>query len=176
MANHEVFFDADEIIVSKTDTKGKITYTNDVFMRVAGYREGELLGQPHSMIRHQDMPRCVFKLLWDTLGEGREIFAYVKNATKPGGYYWVFAHVTPSYDLNGRLIGYHSSRRVPNREALRVIEPLYRNLLSIENGQTNRKDGMNASFQELLGILKEKGLSYEEFIFSLNSRPDEVAA
>ena len=94
----ERFFDKDEIIVSKTDLKGRMTYCNDVFLRIAGYTEQELLGQPHSIIRHPDMPRCVFKLLWDTIGAGKEIFAYVINRAKNGDHYWVLAHVTPSRD------------------------------------------------------------------------------
>lgn len=164
----ELFFDEDEIIVSKTDIKGRITYANAVFMRLAGYTEGELLGQPHSLIRHQGMPRCVFKLLWDTLQAGNEIFAYVVNKAKNGDYYWVFAHVTPTFDDAGNIISYHSSRRVPKRTVLdETIIPLYQMLLEIEDGHSNRKDGMMAAHAELLKILKDKGIGYDEFIFSL---------
>ena len=91
-------FKEDEIIVSKTDLKGIITYANRTFLEVAMYSEDEVLGQPHSLIRHPDMPRCVFKLLWDTIQGGEEIFAYVKNMAKNGDYYWVFAHVTPTFN------------------------------------------------------------------------------
>ena len=83
----ERFFDDDDIIVSKTDLKGKITYANRVFSQVSGYTEPELIGQPHNLIRHPDMPRCVFKLLWDTVQDGREIFAYVVNLCKGGDHY-----------------------------------------------------------------------------------------
>ena len=166
----ERFFDEDEIIVSKTDTKGHLTYTNDVFLRLASYTEDEVLGQPHAMIRHPDMPRAVFKLLWDTIQTGKEIFAYVVNMAKNGDHYWVIAHVTPSFDANGQVIGYHSNRRVPDRDTLtNVIQPLYKKLLDIENSHANRKDGMNAAFDTLLGILEEKGVSYDEFIFSLQN-------
>ena len=96
-------FDADEIIVSKTDATGRITYVNDVFCRVALYDEAELVGQPHSIIRHPDMPRCVFKLLWDTVERGEEIFAFVKNMAKNGDHYWVLAHVTPTVDAQGKI-------------------------------------------------------------------------
>jgi PAS domain S-box-containing protein len=89
----EIFFTEDDIIVSKTDLKGRITYANQSFCQMAGYTEAEMLGQPHSIIRHPDMPRAVFKLLWDTVLEGREIFAYVKNMAKNGNFYWVFADV-----------------------------------------------------------------------------------
>lgn len=164
----EVFFREDEVIVSKTDLKGRITYVNRVFMNVSGYQEPELLGQPHSLIRHPGMPRSVFKLLWDTLGEKREIFAYVVNLCKNGDHYWVFAHVTPSYDLNGNVCGYHSNRRVPSRKVIEgVIEPLYKDLLAEESRFANRKDGMNSAYAMLGDLLKKKGVGYDELIFSL---------
>ncbi|MDH3236791.1 MAG: PAS domain-containing protein, partial [Alphaproteobacteria bacterium] len=114
----EVFFDRDDLIVSKTNLKGHITYANDIFCDIAGYTEADVIGQPHNMIRHPDMPRCVFKLLWDTIQAGAEIFAYVVNMAKNGDHYWVLAHVTPSYDANGSIIGYHSTRRVPNPQTI----------------------------------------------------------
>lgn len=164
----ERFFDPDEIIVSKTDLTGRLTYANDVFLNIAGYTEAEVLGQPHSILRNPNMPRCVFKLLWDTIQEGKEIFAYVVNRTKVGDHYWVLAHVTPSRNDAGEVVGYHSNRRVPDRKVLDdVIIPLYKQLLEIEEGYPNRKDGMNAAFDALLKILEEKGLAYDEFIFSL---------
>lgn len=166
----EVFFKQDEIIVSKTDIKGHITYTNKVFLDVAGYSEEELIGAPHSVIRHPEMPRCVFKLLWDTLAEKKEIFAYVINSCKNGDHYWVLAHVTPSCDADGQVCGYHSNRRVPSRLVLdETIIPLYKMLLEEENRHSNRKEGMNSAFQMLLSILEEKGVQYDEFVFSLQS-------
>ncbi len=164
----ERFFDNDEIIVSKTDLKGRIIYANDVFLKIAGYSEKGVMGQPHSIIRHPDMPRCVFKLLWDTLGAGNEIFAYVINMSKNGDHYWVFAHVTPTFDERGNIIAYHSSRRVPKAGVIdNIIKPLYKSLLDEEAKHTNSKDGMNASFQMLLNLLEEKGVGYDELIFSL---------
>ena len=168
----ERFFDDNEIIVSKTNLKGHLTYTNEVFLRVAGMTEKECLGQPHNIIRHPDMPRCVFKLLWDTLAEGEEIFAYVVNRAKNGDHYWVLAHVTPSYDSTSgdeqTIMGYHSNRRVPDRNILdNTIIPLYADLLKIENGHANRKDGMEASFAAVVKLLEEKGVNYDEFILTL---------
>lgn len=164
----EVFFGDDEIIVSKTDLKGHITYANDVFLKIAGYREAEVLGQPHSIIRHPDMPRCVFKLLWDTIFEGGEIFAYVINRSKNGDHYWVLAHVTPSRDADGRIIGYHSNRRVPDRKIVEgTIVPLYRQLKAKEDSFANRKDGMNAAFTDITQLLQSKGVAYDEFIATL---------
>ncbi|ADZ72145.1 Chemotaxis sensory transducer [Polymorphum gilvum SL003B-26A1] len=164
----ERFFDENDLIVSKTDLKGRITYTNHVFRAIAGYTGAELDGAPHSLIRHPDMPRCVFKLLWDTIAVGGEVFAYVKNMTKNGDHYWVFAHVTPSYDANGTMVGYHSNRRVPNRRIVdEVIVPIYRQLLDAENKTADRKAGMMAGHALLTGVLKDKGVSYDEFIHTL---------
>lgn len=168
LTGKEVFFDEDEIIVSKTDLKGRITYGNRVFFKIAGYEEEDCLGQPHSMIRHPEMPRCVFKLLWDTVERGDEIFAYVVNRAKNGDHYWVLAHVTPSLGQNGAVIGYHSNRRVPDRAVLTgKIQPLYRQLLEIEAGESNGKVGMNKAAGILADILKQNGVTYEEFVWSL---------
>jgi PAS domain S-box-containing protein len=161
----EQCFDKDEIIVSKTDLKGRLTYTNRIFMDIAGYEEKELLGEPHSMIRHPDMPRCVFKLLWDTLKAKKEIFAYVINMCKNVDHYWVLAHVTPSYDGAGHINGYHSNRHVPDRAVLNdTIIPLYKKLLDEERRHRVRKDGMNSASQMLTNILKEKGVESDELI------------
>ncbi len=155
------------IIVSKTDTKGIITYANEVFCAVSGYTAAELEGQNHNLIRHPDMPRAVFKLLWDTIAAGDEIFAYVVNQAKSGDHYWVFAHVTPTFDAARRIVGYHSSRRVPNRDAVAKVVPLYRQLKAIEDGAANPKAGMEASVAALLAILAERKIAYDEFVFSL---------
>lgn len=163
----EAPFHADELIVSKTDLKGRLTYCNDVFLRVAGFAEHEVIGEPHSIIRHPDMPRCVFKLLWDTIEAGGEIFAYVINMSRNGDHYWVLAHVTPSRDASGQIIGYHSNRRKPKAEAVATIAGLYRQLKAIEDAPDNRKDGMQTAFQELVNILAQKEIDYDRFVLSL---------
>jgi len=158
----ERFFGQEDIIVSKTDLKGLITYANDVFLHVAGYSEEEVLGKPHNMIRHPDMPRCVFKLLWDTISVGNEIFAYVKNMASNGDHYWVFAHVTPTFDASGRITNYHSNRRVPERSAVAQCESLYRVLKEEES-----KGSIEAATKILMNKLEQAGVSYGEFVFSL---------
>lgn len=163
----ERLFGEDEIIVSKTDKKGIITYGNDVFLRIAGYELKEILGKPHNIIRHPDMPRCVFKLLWSRLSAGEEIFAYVNNLAKNGDNYWVFAHVTPTFDTDGQIVGYHSSRRAPQRGAIDVITYLYASLLDEESKHNTPKAGMEAGVNMLVKILEDKGISYDEFIFSI---------
>ena len=168
--NRENTFSRDEIIVSKTDLKGRIEYANDVFCRVAEMSTKEVLGQPHSIIRHPDMPRVVFKLLWDTVASGKEIFAYVKNRAKSGAYYWVYAHVTPSFSTDGTIIGYHSNRRTASRSSVQKISPIYAELLRIEQSFANRKEGLNASMQKLASMLTDMGMTYDEFVWSLENQ------
>jgi PAS domain S-box-containing protein len=155
-------FSDDTILVSKTDLQGNITYANQEFIKISGYSEKDLIHKPHNITRHPDIPKIVFKLLWDTLKKGNEINAYVKNRCKNGDYYWVFANVAPSVDSNRRVVGYHSTRHSVSRETLAIIEPLYKKLLSLE-----RNSGMDDSLKALTKILNEKGVSYEEFVFSI---------
>ena len=161
--NREKTFSENDLVISKTDARGKITYGNEIFIELSGYSEKELLNAPHNIIRHPDMPKVVFKLLWDTVNAGKEIHAYVKNLAKDGSYYWVFANITPSYDSSGNIIGYYSVRRKPSVRAINnVIIPLYKELLSAE-----RVGGVNNSQKLLNNILLKKGLMYEEFILSI---------
>ncbi|MEQ1630925.1 MAG: PAS domain-containing protein [Planctomycetota bacterium] len=164
-SGREITFGDEEIIVSKTDLKGRITYANDVFLKVAGYRASEVIGQPHSMIRHPDMPRSVFQLLWDTIQRGDEIFAYVVNLAKNGDHYWVFAHVTPTFDHRGEIIGYHSNRRSPDRAAVQRIQPIYAQLLREEQRHESKRDGIAAATRELVTMLEKASMSYGEFAF-----------
>ena len=160
-------FNVDEIIVSKTDATGKLTYANELFLELASYDEDEVIGVQHNLVRHPDMPRAVFKLLWDTIQSGEEIFAYVVNMSKNGDHYWVFAHVTPSFDAQGNITGYHSNRRVPEAGPLAKVKDLYKSLLAEEKRHASPKDGMDASTKMLTDLLEENGVTYDEFIFSL---------
>ena len=164
---NEVFFDKNDLIVSKTDLKGKLTYMNHTFLEIAGYTEEECMGQPHNMIRNPNMPRAVFDLLWTKIALGSEIFAYVVNSTKSGDHYWVIAHVTPSTE-NGQIVGYHSTRRVPNPSTIQnVIIPLYDELNEIEKKASNKKDGLKQSVAALNQKLADEGVNYEHFIANL---------
>ncbi|MBO6788646.1 MAG: PAS domain-containing protein [Rhodospirillales bacterium] len=168
LTGHERTFDPDEIIVSKTDLDGKITYGNRVFYRLAGLEEKDCLNVQHNLIRHPEMPRAVFDLLWSTIKGGDEIFAYVVNRSSNGDHYWVFAHVTPSRDSTGSIIGYHSNRRVPNRKTLEThIIPLYKQLLTIEKQHASPKEGMAAAVKVVTDLLAEKKMSFNELMFSL---------
>lgn len=161
-------FGDDEIIVSKTDPKGILTYVNDVFVRISAYPENELIGRPHNVIRHPDMPRSVFKLLWDTLGAGEEMFAYIVNLSADGAHYWVLAHVTPSRDSSGRTVGFHSNRRTASKAALDRVEPLYAELLEVERRAGSTPAALTESAALLAGKLADMGLTYAEFVWSLD--------
>jgi PAS domain S-box-containing protein len=164
----EKTFEPDEIIVSKTDLTGKITYGNRTFYKLAGMGEKDCVGVQHNLIRHPKMPRCVFDLLWKTLKSGNEIFAYVLNRSLNGDEYWVFAHVTPSRDQAGDITGYHSNRRVPNGAVLKQhIVPLYTDLLGIEKSQANPKAGMETATAKIDELLAEHKMGFNELMFSL---------
>ena len=164
--NERVLKDED-FIVSKTDLRGIITYGNRVFIGISGYEESELLGAPHSILRHPDMPRTVFKLLWDAIQGGREINAYVKNLAKDGSFYWVFANVTPSFDARGGLSGYYSVRRKPRAEAIQAFTGIYQAMLEAERRAGGGQEGMKASKGLLDQTLQEKGVSYDEFVLGI---------
>lgn len=156
----------DDFIISKTDLKGRITYCNRIFIEFSGYSEQELLGSQHNIVRHPDMPRGVFKFLWDTLGQQKECFAYVKNMSKDGSFYWVLANVTPDLNAQGVAEGYFSVRRKPNRGAVAALSDVYQLMLN-EERRAGPKDACAASLALLTGILNQKGVSYEKFILSI---------
>ncbi len=116
-----------KLIVSRTDTAGIITQCNQSFVDMSGYLEAELVGQPHSILRHPDMPAAAFRDLWDTVRAGRQWNGYVKNLRKDGGYYWVYATVVPNV-RDGRIVGYTSVRREPSREKVAAAEAQYRQM------------------------------------------------
>ena len=156
----------DDFIVSKTNRKGIITYGNPIFIEFSGYSEAELLGSQHNIIRHPDMPRSAFKLVWDTIETGKEMFAYVKNMSRDGGFYWVFAHITPDLDAAGNIVGYTSVRRCPKRSAIDKVEPVYRQMLQAERA-AGAREAMTAGTRVLLDLLEKTGMDYEELVFSL---------
>jgi PAS domain S-box-containing protein len=158
----EKFLSEDDFIISKTDKKGIITYGNEKFIHMSGYKEHELLGSPHNILRHEDMPKVVFDTLWREIAQKREIFAFVKNRCKNGDHYWVFANLTASIDKRGEVIGYYSVRRKPNPTAIREIEPLYKTLRDAE-----KTGGIEASRNIIDRMLQEKGVQYNEFIVNL---------
>jgi PAS domain S-box-containing protein len=147
-----------DIIVSKGDEKGDVTYANPIFFKLAGYTQAELLEKPHSLIRHPDMPKIIFKYLWNNLQSGKDVKAFVKNMTKDGGFYWVFAHVRVATNPDGSFRNYVSTRKGMSAGARAVIEALYAELCSAED-----TGGMGASLPILEAFLAKNGATLATF-------------
>lgn len=164
--NFETIVPENKLLVSKTNEKGIITYCNPEFINLSGYSEKELLGKQHNIVRHPDMPRVIFKLLRDALQNNREFNGYIKNLAKDGGYYWVFANVTPSFSSENKLEGYNFVRRKPDPDKLNYIQILYLELLDIER-QSDTKDAIEKSQFKLDSVLNAREMGYDEFILSI---------
>lgn len=146
-------------IVSKTDTGGRIISGNEHFFSYAGFPEKELIGKPHNKLRHSDMPKIVFKLLWSKIRHGMDVNAFVKNRRKDGGYYWVYASITPSYHKRtGEIEGYFSIRKRANPEAVEGLIPVYRKLAQLE------RSDFNGAKHYLKSILDERGMKYNDLM------------
>ncbi len=158
----EKILSQNDFIVSKTDLNGKMIYGNKTFIEISGYEEEELLGKPHSLLRHPDMPKIIFALLWERIHNKQEIFAYVKNLCKDGSFYWVFANVTVTLDNERNIRDFHSVRRKPSIKAMDTIPNLYAQLLSAQ-----KSGGIEESKALLNKLLDEKGVDYDEFILAL---------
>ena len=151
--DEEIPLDPKRYIVSETDEKGKITYCNDYFVEVAGYTREELIGSPHNIVRHPDMPKVVFKLLWETISQGKNINAVVKNLAKDGRYYWIFTEFETRKDTDtGKVIGYHAARKSISKHVIEIIAGLYAALLEIEE-----HGSIEDSQRHLVDFLKDKG-------------------
>ncbi|MDD2738039.1 MAG: PAS domain-containing protein [Methylomonas lenta] len=165
--NRERKISDDDFIVSKADASGRITYANRIFMEISGFPEYELLGVQHNIIRHPDMPRGVYRLMWNTLKAGDEFFGFAKNLCADGSFYWVFANITPDYDRDGKLQGYYSVRRNPPRSALEAIIPIYQEMMSIEKN-SSVKEAPDKSLAYLFDVVSQSGLrTYNNLVLTL---------
>lgn len=158
----EIKLDPSRVIMSKTNAKGIIEYANDYFMETCGYEEYELMGQPHNIIRHPDMPKIIFKLMWERLEEGKNIHALVKNLAKDGSYYWILTNFETKYDDNGNITSHIAKRKAAPGNAIYQIDKLYKTILAIEN----RKNPEIAE-KYLFGLLEDRGQNYDEFILEI---------
>ncbi len=159
--DEEVVLNKKDFIVSRTDLKGYITYANDYFAEICAYDKDELIGVNHNIIRHPDIPKLIFKVLWDHIKAGEKVFAFVKNLRKDGKFYWVLAEVEPARK-NGEIIGYYSFRVRAPRYALKEITQVYTKLLEAE-----KNGGIKASKEVLDAFLAKKKLTYNEYIQKL---------
>ena len=166
--NIETVVKEDDFLVSKTDIKGRITYANRNFLTIAGYSEAQVLGKQHNIVRHPDMPRGIFALLWETLQNGCEFNGYVKNLRQDGGFYWVFANISLNLSAQGVTKGFCSVRRKPKPEAVDSITALYQAMLA-EEKKVGPKRAITASSAVLKNWLKGKtgGDDYATFVLTL---------
>ena len=131
VVDEEVPFPEGKLIVSRTDKLGNITHCNQAFIEMSGFEDEELIGQPHHILRHPDMPAAAFKDLWDTINQQKKWSGYVKNLRKDGKYYWVFAVVVANI-RDGQLVGFASVRRKPSRTKVNECTVLYKKMLEEE--------------------------------------------
>lgn len=170
--NKEIALTEKDMIVSSTDRKGFISYANDLFCDIAGYDRSEVIGKPHNIIRHPDMPKAIFELLWSRILNGEVIYAFVKNRTKNGDYYWVKAYVKPIVK-NGEVVKVTSYRKSMNEFAKKYIINLYGTLLEYEKTHTAKE-----SSAYLLDYIGHRNLTYDQFIdrLSLGKSVENIVA
>jgi PAS domain S-box-containing protein len=157
-----------EFIVSKTDVNGRITYANRIFMQISQYPETNLLNVQHNIVRHPEMPRGVYRLMWRTIKSGQEFFGFVKNLAQDGSFYWVFASVTPDYLEDGTMKGYFSVRRKASVKGVETVTPIYRKMLEIEQ-DAGKRDAPDRSLAYLLEQVEELGMEYNAFAMALQN-------
>lgn len=162
----EVKLEENDFITSKTDLQGKITYCNESFIFFSGFDEAELIDQPHNIIRHPDMPRAVYRMMWENLQKQQEFFGIVKNLCKNGAYYWTFANVSPSLDVEGKLIGYYSVRRQAPQNIVDTFSSIYQQMITEEAKHNSSNNAMDASIKILNDWIADQGQSYNEFIYT----------
>ena len=159
----EIKLSSKRYIVSKTDAKGIIEYGNDYFIEISGYKQEELIGKPHSIVRHPDMPQIAFKLMWDRIQTGKNFMAIVKNLAKDGSYYWVVTDFEPKRDPStNEIISHTAFRKAAPQKAIDTIIPIYAQLLELE-----KEGGMEASQKFLYEFLESNNTTYDEYINNL---------
>ncbi len=161
--SEEIVLDPKRYIVSKTDEKGIIEYGNDYFVEISGYKESELINQPHNIIRHPDMPAVLFDILWRKLKKGKSMTLYVKNMAKDGRYYWLLAEIEPKIDnVTNEITGYTAYRKATSKKAVEKIEPLYRKLKEIED-----ETDIESAEKYFRAYLEDKDMTYKQFVKSI---------
>ena len=170
--DREVGWNKSQVVISETDVYGRITNVNDVFCNVCGYSPDEMIGQPHSIIRHPDMPKLIFKLLWDNLKAGNNFIGVIKNLAKSGEYYWVITDFEMCRDAMGNITHYIARRKsVPKAVIENYVAPLYQTLLKLE-----KVGGMELSTRFFKNYLAKQGKDYIDFIIDvMNENRENVA-
>ena len=157
--NEEIIIPDDQVLISVTDPKGNIIEANDIFIKISGYSEDELVGSSHNIIRHPDMPKIMFKIVWDHIMDKENVMAVVKNLAKDGKYYWVVTDFVTRVDADRNIINYTAYRRPVHDKVKQAVIPLYKALCAIEDVA-----GMNAAEKFLNDYFEERDLNYDDMI------------
>jgi len=160
--NREIKLSSQKMLVSKTDASGYISYANENFVEISGYSESELIGSPHNILRHPDMPKAIFYIMWQNIKSNKNIMAVVKNLAKNGNHYWVTTDFEIRKNREGKITNYLAFRQSASKSIIKAIEPLYSKMIEIEESQS-----MDESLKYLDSFLDEKDMSYNEFIKDL---------
>jgi PAS domain S-box-containing protein len=161
-SDRELEWNKTKVLMSKTDLKGNILYANEAFIDVCGYDEFEIINKPHSILRHPDMPKVIFKMMWQTIARGESFHVIIKNMAKMGRYYWVANDLKVTKDSYG-IASFAGQQQAVNSEIIdKIIEPLYKKLFQIENSS-----GVEASENYLIGFLEERGKTFGQYIDDL---------
>ena len=165
-ANREIILPKDETTISRTDIDGTILYYNNTFVNISGYKKSELLYAPHSILRHPDMPKAIFYIIWQTLLSGRSTYAIIKNFTKNGNYYWLLIKFIVQKDNQNNIVSFLSHGKQAPKQAIKIIEPIYKDLLKIE-----KENNMENSIQYLSSFLnKNNYATYNDYICRISKK------
>ena len=153
-------------IVTRTDLKGNIKYTNHYFKKITGYTEEELVGKQHNIIRHPDMPKIIFTLIWQRIKDNQDILAIVKNRTKDGNYFWITTSFKTTHsEATKKENGYMAIHYAAPKQAIKEVEPLYKKLLEIE-----KSEGEIASVKYLLDFFEENDTNYDNYVKDITTK------
>lgn len=158
----EIILDPNNVIISITDLKGTIEYCNDEFLELTGFDASILVGSKHNLLRHDEMPRALYKYIWGRLKKEEELSAIIKNNIKSGGYYWAIVDFLIRRDDDGNIIGYRSNSRPVSKKVISEITPIYEKLLYLEN-----LSGIDLAVDFLNDYFTRRTTNYDEFIEQL---------
>ncbi|MEN8303764.1 MAG: PAS domain S-box protein [Campylobacterota bacterium] len=165
-SSKQIKIDELQPIVSRTDLRGNIKYTNHYFKNITGYKEKELIGRAHNIIRHPDMPKIIFTLMWQRLKDNQDILTILKNKTKDGNYFWVTTSFKTTHsEVSKKENGYMAVNYAAPKQAIKEIEPLYEKLLEIE-----RSEGEIASVKYLLDFFEENNTNYDDYVKDITTK------
>jgi PAS domain S-box-containing protein len=157
--NHEIKCATQQVVVSRTDIEGNIVYCNPTFLEINNFKNSEIIKQPHSIIRHPDMPKTIFHVIWSIIEQGLPIQAVLKNQTNDGKYYWTLITIKPQKDRDNKIISYVSYGKQAPDSVIKTIQPLYRILSEIE-----QEVSIEAALQYLESHLKEEKMTYGQYM------------